>query len=101
MGIKLTLLILLCVSCGAKVNVPTTLKDASLLKSTDVSKSGIAQKNPRILIYGGKSLEVSKYSSKGAHQFYESLPNNAQIPVRFVGGVGGSEVIIEEINKAP
>lgn len=100
MGIKLTLLILLCVSCGPQVKVPNELQSASALNQNRPFLNGIAIKNGTIYTlqpYG----TVSKYSSKGAIKFYESIPQNKSIPVLYIGGSGKGEVIIEEIKKAP
>jgi len=99
MGIRILLLIL-CVSCGAEVKIPSELKDASSLNKEKLYKNGTAIKQGTIYSLNPYGT-VSKFSSKGALKFFESIPSNTPINVQFIGGVGSGEVIVEEIKKAP
>ncbi len=98
------IILFLIVSCGPEVRLKenkleniTPLTDAELLP---YQKEGTLVKGqtPTVL-YQSKTYEVSKYSSKQSQDFINSLSGGVSVPIIFTGGIKGTEVVLESVER--
>jgi hypothetical protein len=105
MAIKLVLALLFIASCGREVNLKENkLESTQKISDADVKryqKTGTISKTSSgsTILFEGRNYKVSIYSSKIAQDFVAALSNGSQVPVVFTGGVSGTDVVIETIQR--
>lgn len=104
MQIKLLAIALFVVSCGQNISLKenslTNIDPLTDEQAKKYEKAGVITKGePTKVLYQGRELIVSKFSSKSAELFIQTLSPGTPVPIYFTGGVQGNDIVIEAIRR--
>jgi hypothetical protein len=98
----LALSIFLFTSCGNDIQLKNNkLENISAARSAaSYEKTGTLKKGtPSTVLTQGQTYTVSNYSSRQASAFITTLPESAQIPVIYTGGIQGHTIVLEAVRR--
>jgi hypothetical protein len=95
------ILLLLILGCGNNVKMTSNkLENLPGVDTLKYKKSGVLTKaNPSKVNYQDKDYDVSKYSSKNAQEFINTLAFGVKTEISFTGGIEGNQIVLETIEK--
>jgi hypothetical protein len=101
---KIFLLAFLLAGCGNNIQLkPNQLESQNSLSDSQIAayqKQGLFTKGePSRIVYQNRSYNISKYSSKVTQDFIKSAPLGGEIPIVFIGGIEGNQIVVEGIKR--